>query len=84
MVEKALEAAMDLLREEEKTERVDGDDSAESLQGSVPLDNQRKSRRGPEGGESPIRTRDHGEHRRLLLGRGAHGFEYGRRRADEL
>lgn len=30
VVEKALEAAMDLLREEEKTERTDGNDSAES------------------------------------------------------
>ena len=71
VVEKALEAAMDLLREEEKTERTDGNDSAES-------------RRGPEGDESPIRTRDHGEHGRLLLGRGTHGFAHGRRRADKL
>jgi hypothetical protein len=35
-------------------------------------------------GRLPIRTRDHGEYGRLLLGRGTHGFAYGRRRADEL
>ena len=86
VVEKALEAAMDLPREEEKKERTDGNDSAESSDRprDGAMDDSAESRRGPEGGESPIRTRDRCEHGRLLLGTGNAWIAYGRRRADKL
>ncbi len=46
----------------------------------VPVLDKGKGGGGAQGGESKARTRDLGQDSRLLLGRGTHGFAYGRRR----